>query len=481
MLPGLKASSNMHSRAAMDQAGNLPSEERVHMSSCGTMPLSCSMIPDPTFPSGGCLEIAHWPLPLGPPLTMATSPGPHSQWLCCAAHAISATTALLLVVTSLPRASICRRADNYLHPAPESSLQPRAPLRPPLCMASPSTSSSTKAAGHSGAAVAADAASKPGQTIVLDQRPPTPPTSDTEPFPVLDVDHIVTEDGAVERGDSEAAGGAADDHNESPTDLNATAVDDAPDTTVGQRGGLALQTGVEVTRQQHQENHLNVEIESARSQPSPVTPPYWSHPPASPERHPFLSSPRPESTDTHAGHRGHAGGASSASSDTTVSPTTPRSSYDRYSHGRSMTTTSIDSLMAEGGITLRDNENSSIDDRGSACWARSVVIRDYVTVNGGATNIGAFVVWNVRVETLSGSHMNICKRYSEFDDLRSRLIRSFPSFAGAVPELPPKSLISKFRPSFLEKRRAGLQYFLNCIMLNPEFSGSPILKEFLFS
>jgi len=175
--------------------------------------------------------------------------------------------------------------------------------------------------------------------------------------------------------------------------------------------------------------------------------------------------------------------ASYASSESTVSPTSPRSSFDRYSHSRSMTSASIDSLMAGGGggITLRDNENSSLDDRGNACWARSVVIRDYVIVNGGTTSIGAFVVWNVRVETLSGSHMNICKRYSEFDELRSRLVSSFPRFEGAVPELPRKSVISKFRPSFLEKRRAGLQYFLNCIMLNPEFSGSPILKEFLFS
>lgn len=56
--------------------------------------------------------------------------------------------------------------------------------------------------------------------------------------------------------------------------------------------------------------------------------------------------------------------------------------------------------------------------------------------------------------------MNIRKRYSEFDDFRWRLIRTFPNFEAAVPELPPKSIISKFRPRFLEKRRAGLQYFL---------------------
>jgi hypothetical protein len=56
--------------------------------------------------------------------------------------------------------------------------------------------------------------------------------------------------------------------------------------------------------------------------------------------------------------------------------------------------------------------------------------------------------------------MNIRKRYSEFDEFRRRLLDTFPGFEAAVPELPPKSVISKFRPGFLEKRRAGLQYFL---------------------
>jgi hypothetical protein len=164
-----------------------------------------------------------------------------------------------------------------------------------------------------------------------------------------------------------------------------------------------------------------------------------------------------------------------------VSPPISSPPYWTHSpHMRTISTSSVDSIPT-GGIILRDNENSSFDDRGSACWAKSVEIVDHVIINGSATNIGAFVVWNIRVETLNGSYMNIRKRYSEFDDLRWRLVRTFPNFEAAVPELPPKSIISKFRSRFLEKRRAGLQYFLNCILLNPEFSGSPVLKEFLFS
>lgn len=65
--------------------------------------------------------------------------------------------------------------------------------------------------------------------------------------------------------------------------------------------------------------------------------------------------------------------------------------------------------------------------------------------------------------------MNIRKRYSEFDDLRHKLMVTFPNFEAAVPVLPPKSVIAKFRPKFLEKRRSGLQYFLKYDMVFPTF------------
>ncbi|ODA79483.1 hypothetical protein RJ55_05076 [Drechmeria coniospora] len=171
--------------------------------------------------------------------------------------------------------------------------------------------------------------------------------------------------------------------------------------------------------------------------------------------------------------------AASASSPPTSPPYWLNSSVQ---HGqRSTSNLSVDSVLPAGAITLCDNDTTEGNDRSDACWAKSVEIVDYTTVNGSTTNIGAFVVWIVKVETLTGSYMNIRKRYSEFDELRRQLVLSFPNYAAAMPVLPPKSIISRFRPTFLEKRRAGLQYFLNCIILNPEFSGSPVLKEFLFA
>lgn len=73
------------------------------------------------------------------------------------------------------------------------------------------------------------------------------------------------------------------------------------------------------------------------------------------------------------------------------------------SHQRSASNVSTESVLPAGGITMRDNEVSDNDERNKACWAKNVQITDYVVVNGSATNIGAFVVWTVRVEKLQVS------------------------------------------------------------------------------
>ncbi|KAI0895885.1 Phox-like protein [Annulohypoxylon nitens] len=242
--------------------------------------------------------------------------------------------------------------------------------------------------------------------------------------------------------------------------------------------------------------HKNLSQATLRPNPPPSPPPTEtdtetdSDVPNTPQLR--LLDPRASITSPSSSHGGDTSTSDSNANDSspvTSSMTSPITSpitsppywmNNHSNHTRAISSTSVDSIPT-GGIVLRDNENSETDDRGSACWAKSVEITDYVTVNGSTTNIGAFVVWNIRVETLSGSYINIRKRYSEFDDFRWRLMRTFPNFEAAVPQLPPKSIVSKFRPKFLEKRRAGLQYFMNCVLLNPEFSGSPVLKEFLFS
>jgi hypothetical protein len=112
-----------------------------------------------------------------------------------------------------------------------------------------------------------------------------------------------------------------------------------------------------------------------------------------------------------------------------ISPVSPpywtRNSQEQtHSHGhghmRTVSGASFGSVSSntEGlGITLRDNENSSTDDRGSACWAKSVEVTDYVLVNGSKTNIGAFIVWIIRVETLNVSLFLFCTHSGEVEIL----------------------------------------------------------------
>ncbi|KAK2758690.1 hypothetical protein FQN54_003380 [Arachnomyces sp. PD_36] len=151
-----------------------------------------------------------------------------------------------------------------------------------------------------------------------------------------------------------------------------------------------------------------------------------------------------------------------------------------WRHYRGASRASISSTEGPRGnpITLEDHTGDPTCETNRGLWASGVRIDDHVVVEG-KSGVGAYVVWNCKIDTLDGGPVVIRMRYSEFDDLRSKLAVAFPHAKNALPPLPPKSIFFKFSPKFLEKRRIGLQYFLNCILLNPEFSGSPVLKGFL--
>lgn len=150
-------------------------------------------------------------------------------------------------------------------------------------------------------------------------------------------------------------------------------------------------------------------------------------------------------------------------------------------HGRSTSSASCQSLAEPrpAPIVLEDHSDEQ-NEQSQGCWARSVTVGGY-TIISGPTGIGAYVVWHVRVHTLKGGDVTLRKRYSEFDQLRRDLVKSFPHAEQMIPRLPRKSVVSKFRPWFLQQRQAGLNHFLNCILLNPEFAASPVLKDFIFS
>ncbi|KAK1809603.1 PX domain-containing protein ypt35 [Friedmanniomyces endolithicus] len=144
-------------------------------------------------------------------------------------------------------------------------------------------------------------------------------------------------------------------------------------------------------------------------------------------------------------------------------------------HDRSISTVSYHSLLGPHRPTPILLEDRSEDSHAASqgCWAQSVAL-DAHTIVSGPTGIGAYVVWHCTVRTLQGGDLELRKRYSEFDQLRVDLVRSFPHAEAMIPKLPRKSV-------FLELRKAGLQQFLNYILLNPEFAASPMVKEFVFS
>lgn len=150
-------------------------------------------------------------------------------------------------------------------------------------------------------------------------------------------------------------------------------------------------------------------------------------------------------------------------------------------HGRTVSTVSYHSIINQRHtpILLEDHSEES-HEATQSCWAKSVTIDDYSVISG-PSGIGAYVVWHCTVSTLKGGDLAIRKRYSEFDQLRADLVRSFPHAEAMIPQLPRKSVVSRFRPKFLEQREAGLSHFLSCILLNPEFAASPVLKDFIFS
>ncbi|KAL7411400.1 Phox homologous domain-containing protein [Mrakia frigida] len=165
-------------------------------------------------------------------------------------------------------------------------------------------------------------------------------------------------------------------------------------------------------------------------------------------------------------------------------PPSPASS----SHHRQRTSSST---RHHSPILLLDNSNSSAATSSSSPashhpsrpFASSVVIPSY-TVVGATPGLppppSSWVVFHVEITIAeTGGLVRERKRYSEFWELKVALRKAFPHLKVTIPHLPPKSNISKFRPSFLEKRRVRLQEWLRIVLLHPDIGSCPIVKEWL--
>lgn len=113
-------------------------------------------------------------------------------------------------------------------------------------------------------------------------------------------------------------------------------------------------------------------------------------------------------------------------------------------------------------------------------WTRSVEVIGYDIVGSerGNPQPGSYVVWKVTIRTTQGAVLRFQRRYSEFDALRNTLIKEFSGRGLSIPELPAKALVARFDGRFLEERRKGLEYFLQQLLLNPEYADSYALRAF---
>ena len=163
-----------------------------------------------------------------------------------------------------------------------------------------------------------------------------------------------------------------------------------------------------------------------------------------------------------------------------------------WQHARSASRNSVFSIGKPQPINLEDNTDEPEGTR-SPLWAKVISIDSYTIVTGNVKGVGDYVVWICRVQTLDGGSVTIRKRCRMLvlpyrlhsfgaDSPSSRLYAaSWPLLTQKLPclflsFLPKASSVrlrqcrfyksgfnhpaDRFRPAFLEKRRAGLEYFL---------------------
>ncbi|SAL95330.1 hypothetical protein [Absidia glauca] len=90
---------------------------------------------------------------------------------------------------------------------------------------------------------------------------------------------------------------------------------------------------------------------------------------------------------------------------------------------------------------------------------------------------GSYICYSCTVISNKGTPITIRKRYSDFVHVRQQLIKLHPN--KTLPKLPPKKLVKKFDPVFVEQRRRELEYFFRYIVLHPTFGSSTVVKQWI--
>ncbi|CUS21792.1 LAQU0S04e00892g1_1 [Lachancea quebecensis] len=151
-------------------------------------------------------------------------------------------------------------------------------------------------------------------------------------------------------------------------------------------------------------------------------------------------------------------------------------------------------FLAPEPINLVNNEPPADEVTGRSLRFKYITVGSCTIVN---SQNNKFSVWQIEVALsptgTSGTgspHIQIYKRYTDFELFREKLLRSLtPALRPCIPQLPPKVSWyeswhysqANFKSSWLARRRAGLEYFLNQVLLNDKVLAEalPCVKEFL--
>ncbi|CAI2165436.1 13583_t:CDS:2 [Funneliformis geosporum] len=112
-------------------------------------------------------------------------------------------------------------------------------------------------------------------------------------------------------------------------------------------------------------------------------------------------------------------------------------------------------------------------DRPNNLFAEKVTVSNPLRIGSG---IGSYVLYTCTVNGTDGLRIVVRKRYSDFVKLRSQLVKAQPKYRKIIPNLPPKKILGKFMPEFIERRRKDMEYFLNYVLLHPVLGTTPVVR-----
>ncbi|KAK4521679.1 Respiratory supercomplex factor 1, mitochondrial [Mucor velutinosus] len=92
---------------------------------------------------------------------------------------------------------------------------------------------------------------------------------------------------------------------------------------------------------------------------------------------------------------------------------------------------------------------------------------------------GSYICYSCTILSDKGAPITVRKRYSDFVELREELVKQYPTLKRSIPKLPPKKVVGKFTPAFVEQRRRDLEYFFKYVVLHPTLGASPIVRHWI--